>query len=387
MATFEYISLKNKYDNFTNPLTMIEVNNKSLSKNKEGLAVSDIMIELTCGYEASIASFCIYNCYDRVATKFEFTELKQYILLGSSVKIYLGYGSKCREVFRGFISQIRFFHEKNNMPGVEVTAMDVKGIMMANNNSLQLKSQYFSDAVREILQKKAYAALQSISVIDKLDISATPDKATAGGSSQGNKASDRTIEMVCESDYEFVVKAAKKYNFEFFSLGGTVYFRKAKENTDILFEAAPNTGLRAYEVTYDITGIVESIEVRGMDAGKAEVITSAAKLNQKISQGSKARTLLKQSKKTYIDPTISSQKGAQYRLDYLKEDMAFRFGSLEAEFIGLPELIPGRFIKMKELGDVVSNTFYLATVTHYLDDENGFITKVKGKASGMEGSF
>ena len=67
--------------------------------------------------------------------------------------------------------------------------------------------------------------------------------------------------------------------------------------------------------------------------------------------------------------------------------MAFRFGSLEAEFIGLPELIPGRFIKMKELGDVVSNTFYLATVTHYLDDENGFITKVKGKASGMEGSF
>lgn len=386
MAMFDYLDLKRKYDNFMHPLAVIEVNGNSLSKNKEGLGVSDIMIELTSGYEASIASFCLYNCYDRIATRFDFTQLKKYVLLGSGVKIYLGYGNQSREVFRGFISQIRFFHERNGMPGVEVTAMDVKGMMMANNHSLQLRSKYFSDAVREILQKKSYMTLQSTTVIDKLDISATPDKTEGGGSSQGGKTSDQTIEMVCESDYEFVVKVGKKFNYEFFSLGGTVYFRKAKDNRDLLLEAAPNTGLRAYEVTYDISGIVESIEVRGMDTGKAEVIRSTARMDQKISQGSKARALLKQSKKTYIDPTINSRKGAQYRLDYLTEEMAFRFGSLEAEFIGLPELIPGRFIKMKELGDVVSNTFYLVSITHYLNEESGFITKVKGKASSMEGS-
>lgn len=382
MATFEFTQLRKQYENFSYPFSVVEINNKDISKDKNGLAVSDLNIELTSGFEASIASFTIYNCYNRHHSQFEITKVKKYIMIGSLVKIFLGYGRSCREVFRGFISGIRFFSNEYEIPGIEITAMDVKGIMMANNNSYQLKAEYFSDAVREILQKKAYTGLKTASVINKLDISATPDK-TSPAAGQ-TKASDRTVEMVCESDYEFVVKAAKKYNYEFFSLGGTVYFRKAKENKDILLEAAPNTGLKGYEITYDITGQTEAIEVRSMDPGKAQLISTQSRVNQKISQQNQAKNLIKQSKKSYIDPTVSSQKEAQYRLDYLKEEMMFRFGNLEAEFIGLPELVPGRFIKMKELGNMVSNTFYLVSVTHKMDTESGFVTYIKGRASGLE---
>lgn len=382
MATFEFTQLRKQYENFSYPFSVVEINNKDISKDKNGLAVSDLNIELTSGFEASIASFTIYNCYNRDNSQFEITKVKKYIMIGSLVKIFLGYGRSCREVFRGFISGIRFFSNEYEIPGIEITAMDVKGIMMANNNSYQLKAEYFSDAVREILQKKAYTGLKTASVINKLDISATPDK-TSPAAGQ-TKASDRTVEMVCESDYEFVVKAAKKYNYEFFSLGGTVYFRKAKENKDILLEAAPNTGLKGYEITYDITGQTEAIEVRSMDPGKAQLISTQSRVNQKISQQNQAKNLIKQSKKSYIDPTVSSQKEAQYRLDYLKEEMMFRFGNLEAEFIGLPELVPGRFIKMKELGNMVSNTFYLVSVTHKMDTESGFVTYIKGRASGLE---
>lgn len=382
MATFEFTQLRKQYENFSYPFSVVEINNKDISKDKNGLAVSDLNIELTSGFEASIASFTIYNCYNRHNSQFEITKVKKYIMIGSLVKIFLGYGRSCREVFRGFISGIRFFSNEYEIPGIEITAMDVKGIMMANNNSYQLKAEYFSDAVREILQKKAYTGLKTASVINKLDISATPDK-TSPAAGQ-TKASDRTVEMVCESDYEFVVKAAKKYNYEFFSLGGTVYFRKAKENKDILLEAAPNTGLKGYEITYDITGQTEAIEVRSMDPGKAQLISTQSRVNQKISQQNQAKNLIKQSKKSYIDPTVSSQKEAQYRLDYLKEEMMFRFGNLEAEFIGLPELVPGRFIKMKELGNMVSNTFYLVSVTHKMDTESGFVTYIKGRASGLE---
>lgn len=382
MATFEFTQLRKQYENFSYPFSVVEINNKDISKDKNGLAVSDLNIELTSGFEASIASFTIYNCYNRHNSQFEITKVKKYIMIGSLVKIFLGYGRSCREVFRGFISGIRFFSNEYEIPGIEITAMDVKGIMMANNNSYQLKAEYFSDAVREILQKKAYTGLKTAAVINKLDISATPDK-TSPAAGQ-TKASDRTVEMVCESDYEFVVKAAKKYNYEFFSLGGTVYFRKAKENKDILLEIAPNTGLKGYEIIYDITGQTEAIEVRSMDPGKAQLISTQSRVNQKISQQNQAKNLIKQSKKSYIDPTVSSQKEAQYRLDYLKEEMMFRFGNLEAEFIGLPELVPGRFIKMKELGNMVSNTFYLVSVTHKMDTESGFVTYIKGRASGLE---
>jgi len=121
-----------------------------------------------------------------------------------------------------------------------------------------------------------------------------------------------------------------------------------------------------------------------MDVGKGKAITSSKKLQGRVSQGNKAKPLLKKSQKVYIDPTVSSQVEAGYRAEYLMEEISYRLGTLEAEFIGLPELIPGRFIKLTGLGTGPSNTFYLHTVRHIMDSERGYITKVTGKAASME---
>ena len=379
MAAFNYQTLKKKYENFAHPILHIELNGKDFSKNKEKLQISDIEVEMTSGFEAALATFVIYNCYNRESCEFRFDVLKKYICMGSCVVISMGYGTSVREIFRGFISRVNFIFRQDEIPGVEITAMDVKGIMMAGNYARQLKATCFSDAVKEILNKTAYVRLQSNDVITKVEISDTPDKRPTGGE---EKASDQTIEMVCESDYEFVVKAAKKFNYEFFSIGGVVYFRKAKQNRELLLEASPGEGLRSYEISYDFTGIVEQIEVRGMDIGKSKMISASQKMN-KLSLGNKARPLIKKSQKIYIDPTITSKEEASYRADYLAEDISYRLGTLEAEFIGIPELTPGRFLKVTGLGNAVSNTFYLVTVRHVMDDR-GYLTKVTGKAASME---
>lgn len=380
MAAFNYQTLKKKYENFAHPILHIELNGKDFSKNKEKLQISDIEVEMTSGFEAALATFVIYNCYNRESCEFRFDVLKKYICMGSCVVISMGYGTSVREIFRGFISRVNFIFRQDEIPGVEITAMDVKGIMMAGNYARQLKATCFSDAVKEILNKTAYVRLQSNDVITKVEISDTPDKRPTGGE---EKASDQTIEMVCESDYEFVVKAAKKFNYEFFSIGGVVYFRKAKQNRELLLEASPGEGLRSYEISYDFIGIVEQIEVRGMDIGKSKMISASQKMKNKLSLGNKARPLIKKSQKIYIDPTITSKEEASYRADYLAEDISYRLGTLEAEFIGIPELTPGRFLKVTGLGNAVSNTFYLVTVRHVMDDR-GYLTKVTGKAASME---
>lgn len=390
MASFKYEDLKEKYENFSHPLAQILVNGKDVVDNKCGFRLSDIEVEMTSGFEAAIATFWIYGCYDMDQSEFRFSDLKKYIFMGSNVVINLGYGIHVREIFRGFISKVNFaFREgKEEIPGVEVTAMDVKGIMMSGNYSRQLEVSSYSEGVRKILSQtaSAYERLKSIEVITRLDITDTPDREETGTGTQGDKASDRTIEMVCESDYEFVVKAAKKFNYEFFSIGGTVYFRKAKNNKEILMEAGPGNGLKSFEVGYDLTGIVGKVEVRGIDVGKSKVISSSKKLQNKISQGNKAKPLVSKAQKVYIDPTVSSQKDAGYRAEYLMEDISYRLGTLEAEFIGLPELTPGRFLKIKGLGTAVSNTFYLVTVRHIMDSQRGYVTKVVGKAASMETS-
>lgn len=384
MASFEYERLKETYEEFSHPVAQIMVNGKNVVENNSGFSIGDIEVEMTSGFEAAIATFWIYGCYDRTASVFRFDDLKKYIFMGSSVIINLGYGVSLREIFRGFISRVNFSFHEEDVPGVEITAMDVKGIMMAGNYSKQLKAASFSEGVKEILQKTAYTKLQSNEIITKLDITDTPDKKAEGGTSQGDKATDKTVEMVCESDYEFVVKAAKKFNYEFFSIGGTVYFRKAKNNKEILIEAGPGDGLRRFDIGYDLTGLVEKVEVRGMDVGKSKRISAAKKLQNKVSQGNKAKPLISKSQKVYLDPTISSQEEAGYRAEYLMEDISYRLGTLEAEFIGLPELTPGRFMKIKGLGTAVSNTFYLVTVRHIMDSERGYVTKVVGKTASME---
>lgn len=383
MAAFEYSELKKNYGDFSFPLVLLTVNGKDISKSKAGFKASDIEVEMTSGFEASIATFWIYDCYDKTTSEFNFNELKSYIFLGSSVVINLGYGSVVREVFRGYISRVNYVFRDGDMPGVEVTAMDVKGAMMAGSSAKQLRANYFSDAVKEIFQNMVYTKFQASQIITELEITDTPDK-TQGLGGGKNIASDKTIEMVSESDYEFVVKAAKKFNYEFFSIGGTVYFRKAKNNKEILMELGPGSGLRSFDVGYDLTGLVEKVEVRSIDVGKGKPISAVKKLQNKVSQGNKAKPLLKQTEKVYIDPTVSSQIEASYRAEYLMEDISYRLGTLEAEFIGLPELAPGRFIKLKGLGTGASNTFYLTTVRHIMDSDRGYITKVIGKAASME---
>lgn len=514
MAAFTYEELREEYDSFHTPTVKIVVKGKDIGEDKNGLVVSDVEVEITCGFEASIATFWIYNCF--MNGSFQFDKIKKYVAIGSDVVISIGYASAVREVFRGFISKVSFEYRREDIPGVEVTAMDVKGIMMSGTYSKQLKATTWSDAVAEIMENTAYSKLQSNEIIKKLEISETPDKkeasvlgglpgldaipgldavpgldaipgvsdlansvvdaakstvenaaksavqsavssvasAAAGaamnaansltGGAAGaaleaaggvagvanaasqamdaaNKAADaakdaskalnslskatgaipgvpgvpgipgtatdKTIEMVCESDYEFVVKAAKKFNYEFFTNAGTVYFRPAKDYKDILMEIEPNPLLRSFEVDYDITGLVGKVEVRATDAGKASSISSSKSLNNKISQGNMAKPLVKDTKKVYIDPTVSSKKDAQYRAEYLAEDISYRFGTLEAELMGLPELVPGRFIKLKGLGTAVSNTFYLVTVRHIMTGEGEFITKITGKAAKMEDSL
>lgn len=382
MAEFLYEDLKKKYEDFKNPKSIIEINGKDISQNKLNVQISDIEVEMTSGFEAAIATFQLYGCYDMEKSQFRFDEIKTCIFLGSSVLIYLGYAVNVREIFRGFIAKVGFIKQKDEQERIEITAMDVKGIMMSGNYSKQLKADTFSDAVKEILEKTAYSKLRSIEVIKALTIADTPDKKQAGGGS-GKKASDKTIEMVCESDYEFVVKAAKKFNYEFFTVGGTVYFRKAKEYTSPLMEIQPGDGITSYEIQYDITGLVEEIEVRGMDVGKAKMISTKKKLKNKLSNGNKAKPLLSKSQKVYIDATISSQTEAEYRASYLAEEISYRLGTLEADFIGLPELTPGRFIRLAGMGTAVSNTFYLVSVRHIMSNEEGYITKVIGKAASM----
>lgn len=377
MASYKYGDLKKIYHDFEHPVAVLKVGNKDFADNKNAWILNDIEVELTCGFEASIATFCIYNVFSKYTSTFEFDDLKKYIQLGQKTEISLGYLDQTRTVFIGVITRAEFIYENEEQPYVRVTAMDVKGIMMACGFAKQLKAENYSDAVKEVFTRTAYNKMQQYGMLT-LEVDDTPDKQSS------EKDAAKTIEVLNESDYEFVVRAARRYNYEFFAHCDTVYFRKARKNKEILMELGPGTGLLGFDIGYDITGLVEQVEVRGMDTGKAKVIQAKEKIKNKISTGSHAKALLKGSVKVYTDPSVASKAEAQNRAEFLAEQTAYRFGSADCKSVGLPELIPGRYIRIAALGTAVENLFYLQTVRHVIYQGEGFRTYLEGRTCAID---
>lgn len=377
-ASLTYKNLVSKYQGFSQPEAWVEFNGKPF--NDSSIIVTDINVEATCGFEASVARLRLYNVFDKQTGKFTYDSIKQSVMLGASFVLGLGYLGKLETVFVGFISRVSFGFDPSDLPYIEVTGMDVKGIMMASRYATQLTAKSYGEAVSEILKRTSYEKLRSANAITGLSISDTPDKQVGGG----NKASAETIEMVEESDYEFIVKAAKKFNYEFFVDRGVVHFRKAKSDASILMELGVGSGLVQFEIGYDITGLVGTVEVRAMNPGTGKVISSKKKLSNNLSTGSRAKGLVSGSSKVYIDPTVTTQEQADARAAYLAEEVSYRLGSLECTCPGIPDLAPGRFIKIAGLGVPADNTFYVTSVVHNFRQDSGYQTRLIAKAAEVQ---
>lgn len=376
----EYREIKKKYCDFVYPMITLQVGDKSFGDNKNKLVLSDVSVELSCGLEASAASFSIYGVYDVEEGQYSFSKFKEYVQLGSTVIISMGYGGVMEEVFVGFIAQTRFVRSESDIHHVEVTAMDAKGLMMANSYARQTIAGNFGDAVKEIFRGPLYQKMNADGIYRSIHVDDTPDKT----SEQNNQVTSYTVEMVSESDYEFVVKAAKRFNYEFYVDTGEVYFRKAKQATEeYLLEIGMDKGIQSYDITYDITGLVKSVEVRGMDTARAAMVSAVQKASNKISTGSKAKALIGQSQKIVIDAGAISKEQVQYRAQAMMEDISYRFGSLECTCGGIPELKPGHFVKIAGLGGPCDNRFYITQARHSLSDEGGYLTHITAIAASL----
>lgn len=385
-----YQTLQNKYLDFGHPRAAVFLGGTAFSSKDDDILLSDIHVEITSGYEASVASFRLYDVFDTSTGKFKYDQVKKQVVMGNSVTIQLGYISAMETVFVGFVSGVAFGYELDGLPYIEVTAMDVKGIMMGGTYATQLTATTYSAAVKEVLERTGKGALQQMGGVTDIAVTNTPDASgmgSFGGGAGAKQSSPITIEMVSESDYEFVVRAAKRYNYEFFVDRGKILFRPAKNDTSVLMKLGVRAGIQTFHIQYSITGVVGAIEARAMDPGKGEVISANSKFNNTISTGSKAKSLVGKGAKVYLDASITSKEEAESRVNALMEQMSYRLGSLEADCVGIPDLVPGRFIEVSGMGSPVDNQFYLTSVTHDFTGEGGFRTHIEGCAAKLKTSM
>lgn len=382
MLEKRYCDLRKKYGAFTYPVVTLQVGDKLFSENKHQLVLSSIEVDLSCGLEASAVTYSIYNVYNLEKGCYEFSYFKDYVQLGSAVTVSVGYNGAEEEIFVGFVAQTRFAFSDADIHHVEVTAMDAKGLMMSGSYARQMSANNYGDAIREILNQPLYQKMNAEGIYRSIQIEDTPDK---NNGNTDNKTTSYTVEMVSESDYEFIARAAKRFRYEFFVDTGVILFRKAKQPAEeCLLELGMEQGVLGYDLTYDITGLVKSVEVRGMDTSKAAMVSAVKNVSNKISTGNRAKALIGQTHRIVIDANAVSKEQAQYRADSLMEDISYRFGTLVCDCVGIPELKPGHFIRLTDLGGPCDNRFYITQVRHSMSSEDGYHTHLTAVAAALE---
>jgi hypothetical protein len=373
-----YKKAAEKYNNFEVAQAHVLLNGKPLVSKKTDIVVGEITVELTSGFEASVANFRIYNTYIQRTGEYNFKDVEKQAILGVSCEIFMGYLGIMSPVFLGFVAGVSFGYDGITPPYIEITAMDAKGVMMATSYAEQLTANSYCEAVRQILKRTAGESLKSAKIISEIKVTDTPDKPPPG--SNNNAATAISIEMVSESDYDFIVKAAKKFNYEFYVDRGLVIFRKAKgSNKSPIIKLGIGMGILTYNMEYSLTGIVQNIEARAMNAGDGKVISAKAKYDKDLSPGGKAKALIKKSNKVYIDPSIVTQEHADARVASLMEEMSFRLGSMECDCIGIPEILPGNYAEIN-VGSPADNNFYLTNVIHKINSDGIYSSKLIGRA-------
>ncbi len=344
-GSYSYADLVRKYDQFRVPVGRLKIDGKELG---DGVGVESISASLSLE-KASAVSFRVVGAYDRKSSGFR-SSVKSTLKLGSTVSLSLGYGSSLTEVFQGYISGVGV--DFSDDPVLEVTAMDVRGLMMegTSRNEVHVVTTY-SAAFQAVMER--YKVLCT-----KLSVDATD-------------ADEITQIAQTTSDYEFVNSVlARRANREFFVLADTAYFREKGKVTAPIVTLTWGEGL----MTFSRSSLYQNLKITviGFDPENKEAVK--AQVEEKADEAQKSVGAAHET--VITDPDAQEEKKARKRAEKEALERKRRAQSGSLSCVGLPELVPGRFVAVKGLDPDLDLDYYIQEVRHELSG-GGFSTTLE----------
>ena len=340
-----YEALATKYKDFLVPAFKIKVRGKDIV-SALSLAVESLSVSLSLD-AANACSFTIVNAYDRASGSFS-AELKSELMLGTVLTVEVGYGSSLTMVFKGYVTELSY--EFRDYPVLSVSAMDVRRLMMDGQARMIIHSvQSYSQAFSEVMQR--YQKICTNLVIDQ---------------------TDKKLPNITQrnSDYEFVSKElCSKADREFFVLADKAYFRIPQKVEDPLTTLEWGKGLLSFSRNAMYHNA--AIKVFGYDEMNKNVLVEevSSKSDDKQEDAvSEAQTTI------YTQPDAQDIDQVKKRAENEKTKKKQKTQGGSGSCIGLPEVVPGRFIELKKLDSDLDNKYYIKSVNHTIGSD-GFSSK------------
>lgn len=335
--TYEYSSLANKYGNFYLPAVKIYINGTDILAAQK-LFLEEISVVLPLD-SAGSAQFKIGNIYDPPSRSFK-SGIADKFKPGTIVEIALGYYSSTTKIMKGFVYMLGAEFGSKNL--LVVTVMDVRKLMMIGGSRHVLhNAKNYSDIFKTIMS--AYSKLCTPKV------TATDDKLEAPVSQTG-------------TDYDFIMEELVKKGKsgrEFFVLGENAYFRERPKSAPAVLKA--EFGRELLELEMDYSYLDMEIQVMGYNSYEQASYIGKSKVKSAEPQAS---LLTPTPVFAYSDPDADNQEKAARRAGALADlaDRQSKNGRLT--MIGLPEIVPGRYVEVVKLEKMVNRKYYITEVRH-----------------------
>ncbi len=366
--TFEDGALQKKYHNYMTPAAKITIGGSELS-SCTGARMESVRVSLNLEAAAS-ADFSVTDIWDEGQGSIK-AAVKTNLSCGKTVKIELGYDSEYVDVFHGFIyeTSVQF----SEMPTMQVTAMDVKRLMADN---MRLGTSWSGKTVTEIYETlmNGYTGLG-------LEVSSDY---------QGEGGAGELIQR--GSDLSLVQKLCRKFNLRFIVCGKQAKLTGKSEDASV---TTLSWGRDLISFSQSTTHVNVKVVVKGTLKKKTQRSQAQGGQSQGSAPQGKGSEQEKE-KEVSLEKTgtvsstqaaggicqtvkiiemtnVSSAAELEDRLadeiESLKEGMHAGRGSC----MGMPVLIPGRYIKIAGLDGSMNGEYYLKAVNHSFGAD-GFTT-------------
>lgn len=351
--SYEFATLEKKYSGFRAPAYKIFINGKDVVQ-KEHIGIEEIYVENSID-KADFFSFTVVNAYKFDKSIFEWQE--NALTIGSKIEIKFGYIDKFNTIFEGYITSVKYDFSQREGASIIVSGMDASFLMMKGKKSFLWLKKKHSDIVDELAKKyKLKAQIKNTSM------------------------EFESIVQNNQSDYDFLRYLADLNSYEMFVLGSNLYFREINSSKDSIITLEMNRHMISFNYSIDLGEQVGGVVVRGYNTKKEEIEAKCEKIDGINNGGKNGVSVLRSLDKTntlhYIyEPLVSKNEAKQIAESMLlKKSMNYVSG--DGMCVGIPEIIAGRYIKIKGMFGVKAKTFYITSTVHIFDS-TGYTTSFK----------
>ena len=343
-GSYTFQALSTKYEDFRGPAFTIKVNGTAL--NSAEMPIAFLEVELNADGSASGCHFAVESLYDFAQSKW-INNLAKTIQVGAKLEIEGGY-VKQETLFYGYVDEYSMEYSGSAPPKLEVTGIDGFGYLMSCQEPIYGGKKKPQQVVDEILTKAVsagYAKSKTVGSLSGFDVPVVKERL---------------------DDFKYLRLLAERYCMSLFSVAGELIFDNVVSNSSPLISLTVGMGLLDFQKQLSLHGQVGEVEIWGRDEnqkfiqGKASSVSIGGSGKSAVELAPKFKNTAVREYNEYVRTEKECVELAQARLDSL----ALNFVSGSGTCVGIPELIPGRYITVKGLDDDTEGSYFISRVRH-----------------------